>query len=84
MSALATHSRGIVSLGTLTVLTSSVMQPNKMVHLDTSDRTRWPQQPIFMALRLWLLNSADLVYHASSILWQPIIMVSQSINSIRI
>ena len=38
----------------------------RMVHIDTFEPTRWPQQPI---LRLWLLNSADPVYHATSTTW---------------
>ena len=37
-----------------------------MVHLDMFDPTRWPQQPIIMALRLWLRNSTDVVCHATS------------------
>ena len=37
-----------------------------MVHLDTSDPTHQPQQPNIMALRLWLRNGADVIYHATS------------------
>ena len=42
------------------------MQPHNMVHIDTSDQARRPQQPIIIALCLWLRNSADIVYHANS------------------
>ena len=40
---------------------SSVMQSNNIVHIDTSDLTRRPQQLNIMALHLWLRNSADVV-----------------------
>ena len=40
--------------GSTTVLTSSIMQPNKTVLLDTFDPTHRPQQPNIMVLRLWL------------------------------
>ena len=33
-----------------------------MVRIDTSDPKRRPQQPILMALRLWLPNSANVVW----------------------
>ena len=36
-----------------------------MVHLDMFDPTRRPQQPILMALRIWLRNRADVVGHAT-------------------
>ena len=51
--------------GSVTVLMSSDMQSHNMVHIDTFDPTHWPEQPNIMALRLWLHNNADLVYHAT-------------------
>ena len=37
-----------------------------MVHIDTSNPTRRPQQPNIITLRLWLRNSADVVGHATN------------------